>query len=85
MTRREFQDAFDTHKDAVHRFAFRLTGSASAAEDLAQECFVQLLTHPERFDAGRGSARAYLFGITRNLALNRWRAESRWGVARRGF
>ena len=29
---------FETHKDAVYGFALRMTGSADAAEDIAQEC-----------------------------------------------
>lgn len=45
---------------------------------MAQDCFLQLLAHPKRYDAARGSARAFLLGITRNLALKRWRTEGRW-------
>ena len=58
MTEREFRHAFDEHKDAVYAFALRMTGSADAAEDVAQDCLVQLMRAPGRFDAGRGSMRA---------------------------
>ena len=62
----------------MYRFAWRMTGSASAAEDITQDCFVALLRTPERYDAGRGPVRAFLIGVARNIIFNRWRAESRW-------
>ena len=60
----------------MFRFAWRLTGSVPAAEDVIQECFLVLLDGVS-FDAARGSLRAYLFGITRNLALKRVRTAGR--------
>jgi RNA polymerase sigma-70 factor (ECF subfamily) len=77
MTDGGFRQAFREHKDAVYAFAFRMTGSASAAEDVAQDCFLELLRYRDRFDKSRGSLRSYLLGVTRNLALKRWRAEHR--------
>jgi RNA polymerase sigma-70 factor, ECF subfamily len=72
-----FQLAFTNHHQAVYRFAWRLTGSHTAAEDLTQECFLQLLAHPARFQAARGALRPFLFGITRNLALKHYRSNAR--------
>jgi RNA polymerase sigma-70 factor, ECF subfamily len=43
------------------------TADAATAEDLLQETFAVALRHPERVRAA-SSARAYLFGIARNLA-----------------
>jgi RNA polymerase sigma-70 factor (ECF subfamily) len=60
----------------LFRFAWRLTGSTAAAEDVLQECFLALI-EGARFDADRGSLRAYLFGIARNLALKRIRLAER--------
>jgi len=77
VTDAEFQAAFEQHKDAVYRFAWRMSGSAAAAEDITQDVFVGLLRHPDRFDPGRGTLRALLLGIARNLALKRWRKEHR--------
>ena len=77
MTDAELQAAFDQHKDAVYRFAWRMSGS-TAAEDITQDVFVGLLRHPDRFDPGRGALRAFLLGIARNLALKHWRAEHRF-------
>jgi RNA polymerase sigma factor (sigma-70 family) len=78
VTEDDFRSIFREHKDVVYRFAWRMTGSASGAEDVTQDCFLALLRAPERFDAGRGPIRAFLVGMARNLILKRWRAESRW-------
>lgn len=78
MTDSEFQKVFNDHKDAVYRFAWRMCGSGTVAEDITQDVFVSLLRQPQRFDPGRGSMRAFLLGIARNIALKRWRDESRW-------
>ena len=78
MTDAEFQAAFAQHKDAVYRFAWRMSGSPDAADDITQDVFVGLLRHPGRFDPARGSLRAFLLGIARNLALKHWRAEHRF-------
>lgn len=77
MTATEFQRAFGEHKDAVYRFAWRMS-SPEAAEDITQDVFLALLRNPERFDPGRGSLRAFLLGIARNVALKRWRGEHRF-------
>jgi RNA polymerase sigma-70 factor (ECF subfamily) len=77
VTDAEIQAAFEQHKDAVYRFAWRMCGSASAAEDITQDAFMGLLRHPDRFNPARGSLRAFLLGIARNLALKRWRSDHR--------
>ena len=78
MTEAEFRSAFEQNKDAVYRFAWRMSGSAAAAEDIAQEAFFTLLRQPTKFDATRGSLRNFLLAVARNLALKRWREEHRW-------
>jgi RNA polymerase sigma factor (sigma-70 family) len=78
VTAAEFQTAFAQHKDAVYRFAWRMSGSAAAAEDITQDVFVALLRYPDRFDPARGTLRAFLLGVARNLTLKHWRAEHRF-------
>lgn len=75
MTEDEIRRAFHEHKDAVYNFALRLTGSRSVAEDLAQDCFVELLRNPSAYVPQRGSMRVFLIGVTRNLVHRRWRQE----------
>jgi RNA polymerase sigma-70 factor (ECF subfamily) len=73
-----FRRAFRDHKDSVYAFTYRLTGSSAAADDLTQDCFLELFLRPERFDPERGPLRGFLLGIARNLALKRWRRENRF-------
>ena len=75
MTESEFRRVFHGNKDAVYNFALRLTGSSAAAEDLSQECFLELLRNPSKYNANRGPLRSFLLGVTRNLAHRRWREE----------
>ncbi len=78
MTTAELQSIFEGNRDAVYGFAWRMTGSPEAAEDIAQDCFLQLLKSPGHYDGTRGPIRAWLLGVARNLILKRWRAEGRW-------
>ena len=70
-----FAALYRRHRDPVFRFAYRLSGSEAAGEDLAHDCFLGLLRAPERFDPGRASLRTYLFAAVRNLALKRLRRQ----------
>jgi RNA polymerase sigma-70 factor, ECF subfamily len=78
MSDAEFETVFREHKDAVYRFAWRMTRSAEAAEDIAQDVFLSLLRRQDGFDQARGPLRSFLLGAVRNLARKRWRNESRW-------
>jgi len=78
VTEAEFQKAFEQHKNSVYRFAWRMTGSSPAAEDIVQDVFLTILRLPQRFDPMRGSLRSFLLGIARNLVLKRWRDEHQW-------
>ena len=46
-----------------------MTNSAAAADDLTQDCFLELIRRPGRFDPANGTLRNYLFDIVRNLAV----------------
>lgn len=52
-------------------------GSQAAAEDVAQEVFLQLWKHPNGFDPTRAGLRTYLFSIARRRAAEWWRHSSR--------
>lgn len=64
---------FDEHHAPLFRFAWRLTGSVSEAEDIVQECFLALLKNGCGFDPARTAIRTYLFGAVRNQWLKRLR------------
>ena len=71
-----FRKLFDQHHEALFRFAYRMTGSIDAAEDITQDCFLRLIEQA-RFDHTRGPLRQYLYGTVRNLARQRWQAAGR--------
>jgi RNA polymerase sigma-70 factor (ECF subfamily) len=64
---------YERHRTPVFRFACRMLGSAPQAEDVTQECFLQVLRRPEAFRAERASLRTYLCAIARHLALKQLR------------
>ena len=68
-----FLELFDEHHLPLFRFAYRLTGSVADAEDVVQECFLELLRPGCSYDPGRTALRTYLFGVVRNQALKRRR------------
>jgi len=68
---------YERHRTSVFRFACRMLGSSTQAEDIAQECFLSLLKRPDAYQPERASLRTYLCGTARHLAL---RALRRRGV-----
>jgi RNA polymerase sigma-70 factor (ECF subfamily) len=78
MTDGEFEAIFEEHRNAVYQFAWRMTNSPAAAEDIAQDVFLALLRGDAEFDRRRGSMRALLLGIARHLTWKRWRNDRRW-------
>jgi RNA polymerase sigma-70 factor (ECF subfamily) len=66
-----FQILYERYRDPIFRFAFRLLGSAEAAEDVAHDCFLSLMQEPRRFDPERASLRTYIYAAARNQAAKR--------------
>jgi RNA polymerase sigma-70 factor (ECF subfamily) len=64
---------YQRHRDAVFRFAYRLTGSVVVAEDVTHDCFLSLIRAPARYDPERAALRTYLYAAARNLALKHLR------------
>jgi RNA polymerase sigma-70 factor (ECF subfamily) len=64
------------HRTPVLAFARRLTGDAHRAEEVAQEVFVRLWERAERFDANRGTLRAFLLALTHGRALDVVRSDT---------
>lgn len=78
MTDEEFRAVFEQHQNAVYQFAWRMTNSPAAAEDIAQEVFLSVWRGEAEIDRSRGSWRSLLLGIARNMAWKRWRREQKW-------
>ena len=63
------------HQDRVFGLAMHLTGSHDAASDVAQEAFIRLWKHRDTVEPAR--AGAWLLRVTRNLAIDHYRATRR--------
>ena len=68
---------FDEHHALLFRFAYRLTGSVADAEDVVQECFLELMKPGCSYDPLRAPARPWLIGVARNQSLKRFREKNR--------
>src|SRR5207253_8425014 len=71
-----FQELYRMHRRPIFQFAWRMTPSQPAAEDVAQECFLMLL-EGAGFEPRRGGLRTYLLGMARHLSLKRMRVSIR--------
>jgi len=72
-----FQILYERYRDPIFRFAYRLLGSAEAAEDVTHDCFLSLIKEPARFDSTRASLRTYLYAAARNQAAKRYQSFGR--------
>src|SRR5258708_6874984 len=64
---RAFATLYERREPALYRYALHMTGSRTAAEEVAQEVFVRLLGPHLLFDPRRGSLEGYMYGVARNL------------------
>lgn len=63
------------HAGALWGYCVRLTGNDRAqAEDVAQETLLRAWRHCSVLDESRGSVRAWLFTVARNIVIDEWRA-----------
>ena len=74
---RALSEAFDRLGPAVYAGALRVLGDAAAAQDVVQDVFVELWSHPGRYDPAAGPLRAYLVLLARHRAVDIVRSELR--------
>ena len=63
-----FAQLFRRRQGQVYRFALHMTASPSIAEDVTQEVFLAVMSDAGRYDGGRASVVAWLFGMS-DLAI----------------
>ena len=73
-----FVALYRRRQGSVYRFALRMCGSESIAEDVTQEVFMVLMREAEKFDARRAQLTTWLMGIARNQVLKQLERERRW-------
>ena len=65
---------YDEHAVALWRYAIRLTGDRSRAEDVVQETLLRAWQHPEVTSDADRPARAWLFTVARNMIIDERRS-----------
>jgi RNA polymerase sigma-70 factor (ECF subfamily) len=73
----DFDALYREARDDVFAYAATLLRDSAAAEDVTALAFERAYRRRSRFDARRGSPRAWLFGIARNAALDELRSRKR--------
>jgi RNA polymerase sigma-70 factor (ECF subfamily) len=73
----DFDALYRESRDDVYAYAATLLRDRSAAEDVAAAAFERAYRRRGRYDARRGTPRAWLFGIARNAALDELRRRRR--------
>src|SRR6185437_1456629 len=63
----EFEAVYRANVAGVTAFFARRCGEPQAVADLTSETFVQAIGSLPSFDPGRGSARAWVYGIARHV------------------
>jgi RNA polymerase sigma-70 factor, ECF subfamily len=67
---RAFETIYERHGGAAFSLAYRMCGSRSLAEDVAQEAFLSIWRSGGRYDRARGSVRNWVLGIVHNRAID---------------
>ncbi|MFS0712889.1 sigma factor [Microbacterium sp. 2P01SA-2] len=69
--RSAFAELYDVTAAAAFGLALRLTANRAAAEDAVREAFLDVWREACRFDAGAGTARAWILAHLRRRAVGR--------------
>ncbi len=67
-------ELYDRYASTAIGVALRVVGDREEAEDVVHDAFVAVWRKIDRFDADRGSLRAWLMTVVRNRAIDRIRA-----------
>jgi len=74
---KEFEELYRASRDDVYAYVATLLRDRFAAEDVTALAFERAYRKRGSFRAARGTARAWLFGIARNAALDELRRRAR--------
>jgi RNA polymerase sigma factor (sigma-70 family) len=77
----DFDALYREARDDVYAYAATLLRHDVSAEDVTSQAFERAYRKRHRYDARRGTPRAWLFGIARNAALDELRRRNRAAMA----
>jgi RNA polymerase sigma-70 factor, ECF subfamily len=66
-----FEALYDRRQGGIYRYALRMTGSQSIAEDVTQDVFLSLMRDHSDYQPSRGTVKSYLYGMARHRLLRR--------------
>lgn len=69
---------FERYNRAVYQYCRQMTRDSAQAEDLTQDIFIRVLKKASSY-SGRGSFKAWLFNVARNMTLDHLRTRKRRG------
>lgn len=76
-----FQSFYGRHAGRVLAYARKLCGERGVAEDVVQDVFLAVWRKAASYREDRGDVAGWLYSITRNRVLDRWRREGRGPIA----
>ena len=79
--RAQLQTIYRDRGQDLYAFAYRLTGSERAAEDVVHDTFLRALDGRCRLNVARGDLVLLLFGVVRNVAREQRRQAARHGAS----
>ena len=81
--REALEDLYLIHFDRIYSYLHMSVGSRHDAEDLTTQTFLKMLESIKKFQWRAAPFSAWLFRIAHNLAIDHFRATSRWQPANR--
>ncbi|HHX77638.1 MAG TPA: sigma-70 family RNA polymerase sigma factor [Firmicutes bacterium] len=75
-----FDDLYQQNASYVYKIARHIIHDPVEAEDLCHDIFLEIIQHPEQYDPGRGTIKAWLAVKTRSRAIDRLRKQKRQGL-----
>ena len=71
-----FEEILHTYRHGLTRYLYRCVGDLETAEELSEDCFVELFLHPGRYRR-EASLKNYLYAVARHKAASHLRRHSR--------
>ena len=68
-----FEILYDRYSRAVMGFVYRIMQNDELAAEIVQETFVRVWDRCDSFQTGKGKFTSWMFGIARNLAIDKYR------------